>query len=497
MAKSGRISRSGDRRVSRTIRRMVAPPRRRRIRTCGNRAPAAESGPSITRGSLLRLRRGPPLPDCPHERPTCPRRVRRPQRRARDRGRPPRGGLAGARGGAHPRRPSTPCARPTRRWSPCAATRATTRWWPRRSARAERDLGGLDLVVNATTSVPRDHSFGGGPLDRGAARAPRRRGWPASCRPRGPSCAAAARPSSARGAGTLIQVSGGSARRAPCPAAAPGPPPSSAARALTHALALELRPRGVHVALLVADGIIQTERNPMEGRPPEESLTRRGRRGRRRLPGRADAARRGPTSWSSPPPATPGSPSRASPPPAARRPAAGNGGGRRRGAGPPGAGRGGGRRPGPRSPPPRRSARRASRCAPGGAWPPRRAAAGRRRSARGRWPPGSGGRSCAAGSPERRAHLVHRPRHRRALGDPALHVGDRRVPVTGRRVEDGVGRQAVHVPLEGEEARRRLGAWWRPRGGPPGRAPGRARTRTRPSSPAPAARRSPPAPSRG
>ena len=31
-------------------------------------------------------------------------------------------------------------------------------------ARAERDLGGLDLVVNATTSVPRDHSFGGGPI---------------------------------------------------------------------------------------------------------------------------------------------------------------------------------------------------------------------------------------------------------------------------------------------------------------------------------------------
>ena len=31
-------------------------------------------------------------------------------------------------------------------------------------ARAERDLGGLDLVVNATTSVPRDHSFGGGPV---------------------------------------------------------------------------------------------------------------------------------------------------------------------------------------------------------------------------------------------------------------------------------------------------------------------------------------------
>jgi NAD(P)-dependent dehydrogenase (short-subunit alcohol dehydrogenase family) len=46
----------------------------------------------------------------------------------------------------------------------------------------------------------------------------------------------------------------------------------SAARALTHALAPELRPAGVHVALLVADGIIATDRNPMEGRPPEDSL---------------------------------------------------------------------------------------------------------------------------------------------------------------------------------------------------------------------------------
>lgn len=30
--------------------------------------------------------------------------------------------------------------------------------------RAERELGGLDLVVNAITAPPRDHSFGGGPI---------------------------------------------------------------------------------------------------------------------------------------------------------------------------------------------------------------------------------------------------------------------------------------------------------------------------------------------
>ena len=45
------------------------------------------------------------------------------------------------------------------------------------------------------------------------------------------------------------------------------------ARALTQSLAQELRPAGVHVALLVADGIIRTSRNPMADRPAEDALT--------------------------------------------------------------------------------------------------------------------------------------------------------------------------------------------------------------------------------
>src|SRR5688572_32571526 len=52
MANSGRTSRSGERRVSRTIRRMVPVARRRRIRTCGKRASAAVGVRSITHGSL-------------------------------------------------------------------------------------------------------------------------------------------------------------------------------------------------------------------------------------------------------------------------------------------------------------------------------------------------------------------------------------------------------------------------------------------------------------
>jgi NAD(P)-dependent dehydrogenase (short-subunit alcohol dehydrogenase family) len=137
-------------------------------------------------------------------------------------------------------------------------------------ARAEAELGGLDLVVNATTSVPRDHSFGGGPVT--AAPPDRLESWMA-----GYLSAAWAILRGAgtvlerRAAGTLIQVSGGSARRA-MPGRGPWAAAQFAARALTHALALELRPQGVHVALLVADGVIETDRNPMAGRPPEESL---------------------------------------------------------------------------------------------------------------------------------------------------------------------------------------------------------------------------------
>lgn len=138
-------------------------------------------------------------------------------------------------------------------------------------ARAERDLGGLDLVVNATTSVPRDHGFGGGPVIE--APPDRLEAWIGGFLPaawailRGGGAALAR-----RGAGTLVQLSGGSARRA-MPGRGPWAAAQFAARALTHSLAQELRPAGVHVALLVADGIIQTDRNPMAGRPPRDSLT--------------------------------------------------------------------------------------------------------------------------------------------------------------------------------------------------------------------------------
>lgn len=56
-----------------------------------------------------------------------------------------------------------------------------------------------------------------------------------------------------QGSGTLIQVTGGSARRA-LPGRAPWGAGAAATRALSQAAANELRERGVHVALLVCDG---------------------------------------------------------------------------------------------------------------------------------------------------------------------------------------------------------------------------------------------------
>ena len=56
-----------------------------------------------------------------------------------------------------------------------------------------------------------------------------------------------------RGSGTLVQVTGGSARRA-LPGRAPWGAGAAAVRALSQAAANELRANGVHVALLICDG---------------------------------------------------------------------------------------------------------------------------------------------------------------------------------------------------------------------------------------------------
>jgi len=137
-------------------------------------------------------------------------------------------------------------------------------------ARAQRDLGGLDLVVNAVTAPPRDQGFGGGPLSE--APPERLDDWMAGFVPHAWAVLRAGAAAMARNqAGTIIQVSGGSARRA-FPGRGAWGAAQAAARALTHAAAQELRGAGVHVALLIADGMIRTERNPMAGRAERDGL---------------------------------------------------------------------------------------------------------------------------------------------------------------------------------------------------------------------------------
>jgi NAD(P)-dependent dehydrogenase (short-subunit alcohol dehydrogenase family) len=125
--------------------------------------------------------------------------------------------------------------------------------------------GGVDLVVNAASAYGGDRSgpFGGGPLAQAAPDA--FDAWAAA-----PARAAFTFLSTAarfaltnpahRGPATIIQVTGGSARRA-MPGRGLWAAGAFGVRAITHAAALELRERGIHVALLIVDAGIE----PFEG----------------------------------------------------------------------------------------------------------------------------------------------------------------------------------------------------------------------------------------
>jgi NAD(P)-dependent dehydrogenase (short-subunit alcohol dehydrogenase family) len=129
-------------------------------------------------------------------------------------------------------------------------------------AAAGRELGGLDLVVNAVSASRRvdgDESapFGGGPVGNATVEA--WRGWGGAVAEQGfvfLSEGARALREHGRG-GTLIQVTGGSARRA-MPGRGLWSAGAQAVRALVHAAAQELREEGIHVALLVVDATIES-----------------------------------------------------------------------------------------------------------------------------------------------------------------------------------------------------------------------------------------------
>jgi NAD(P)-dependent dehydrogenase (short-subunit alcohol dehydrogenase family) len=115
---------------------------------------------------------------------------------------------------------------------------------------------GLDLVVNAVAAArPTGGPWGGGPIAEASPDA--FDAWAAAVARQAftfLSVGAAALRAQGRG-GTLVQVTGGSARRA-MPGRGLWAAGAAATRALTQAAAQELRGEGIHVALLVVDATI-------------------------------------------------------------------------------------------------------------------------------------------------------------------------------------------------------------------------------------------------
>jgi len=129
--------------------------------------------------------------------------------------------------------------------------------------------GGVDLAVNAASAYGGDRKgpFGGGPIVEADFTA--FDSW-ASAPPR---AAFSFLSASGRfaveqgGPATLVQVTGGSARRAK-PGLGLWSAGAFGVRAITNAAALELRPVGIHVALLIVDAGIQ----PLTG-PPRPGIS--------------------------------------------------------------------------------------------------------------------------------------------------------------------------------------------------------------------------------
>jgi NAD(P)-dependent dehydrogenase (short-subunit alcohol dehydrogenase family) len=140
-------------------------------------------------------------------------------------------------------------------------------------ARARDELDGLDLVVNAVSAATASGPpFGGGPIADASLEA--FRGWAVSV---GEQCfvflscgVGALR--DAGGGGTLVQVTGGSSRRA-MPGRGPWAAGAFASRALVQAAAQELREEGIHVALLAVDATIESPKTAAFTRDtPREAL---------------------------------------------------------------------------------------------------------------------------------------------------------------------------------------------------------------------------------
>jgi len=129
------------------------------------------------------------------------------------------------------------------------------------------DVGDVDLVVNAITTTP---GFGG-PIHEAPADA--LDGYIGALLPGIFNVLRiGGRVLAGRGRGTLVQVTGGSARRGN-PGRGPWAAAAFATRALVQSQAAELREQGVHAALLIVDAIIESDKTKqwLEDEPPERS----------------------------------------------------------------------------------------------------------------------------------------------------------------------------------------------------------------------------------
>jgi NAD(P)-dependent dehydrogenase (short-subunit alcohol dehydrogenase family) len=135
-------------------------------------------------------------------------------------------------------------------------------------AETRERFGGVDLVVNAITDGPRGGSILELPDD--AFDSYLARLLPAIFNV----LRLGSRTLVENGGGTLIQMTGGSARRG-MPTRGPWAATAFATRALTQSVAAELRERNVHVALLIVDAVIESDKTAawLEGEPPEKSAS--------------------------------------------------------------------------------------------------------------------------------------------------------------------------------------------------------------------------------
>ena len=119
------------------------------------------------------------------------------------------------------------------------------------------DLSPPALIVNAASAAKPpegETAFGGGTIVEGTLEG--MRGWSSAVSEQAfVFLSEGARALTSHGGGTLIQITGGSSRRA-MPGRGMWSAGASATRAVTHAAAQELREQGVHVALLVVDATI-------------------------------------------------------------------------------------------------------------------------------------------------------------------------------------------------------------------------------------------------